>query len=161
MKKLSVFLLATLLVVFSAVLIASPKKKAETPAASSKENVVKPKKITAKELKELVYDYEANPDKWVFKGDKPCIIDFYADWCGPCKMIAPFLDELAEEYKGQIVIYKVDVDKEKELAKHFNIRSIPALLFVPLDGDPTMNAGAMPKADLEKQIKTVLLKKAS
>ena len=128
MKKLSVFLVATLLVVFSAVLIASPKKKAETPAASSKENVVKPKKITAKELKELVYDYEANPDKWVFKGDKPCIIDFYADWCGPCKMVGPVLEELDAE-NDQLTVVKVNVDNELDLASKYGVQSIPNMIF--------------------------------
>ena len=105
-----------------------------------------------------VFNYEANPDKWVFEGDKPVIIDFYADWCGPCKKIAPIMVELAEEYKDQIVIYKVDTDKERELAQVFAIKSIPSILFIPAEGQPQMTMGALPKAEFEKMVKTILLK---
>lgn len=104
-----------------------------------------------------VFNYEENPDKWVFKGDKPCIIDFYADWCGPCKKIAPIMAELAAEYKDQIVIYKVDTDKERELAQVFGIRSIPSILFCPAEGQPQMTMGALPKEQFEKMIKELLL----
>ena len=107
---------------------------------------------------ERVFNYEANPDKWVFEGDKPVIIDFYADWCGPCKKIAPIMVQLAEEYKDQIVIYKVDTEKERELAQVFAIKSIPSILFIPADGQPQMTMGALPKAEFEKMVKTILLK---
>ena len=102
-----------------------------------------------------VFNYEANKE-WKFEGDKPCIIDFYADWCGPCKMVAPILEELAEEYDGKLDIYKVDTEKEEELASVFGIRSIPSLLFVPKDGQPQMAMGALPKETLEKAFKDVL-----
>ena len=107
---------------------------------------------------ERVFNYEANPDKWVFEGDKPVIIDFYADWCGPCKKIAPIMVQLAEEYKDQIVIYKIDTEKERELAQVFAIKSIPSILFIPADGQPQMTMGALPKAEFEKMVKTILLK---
>jgi thioredoxin len=107
-----------------------------------------------------VFNYVESPDTWVYKGDKPCIIDFYADWCGPCKKIAPIMAQLAEEYKDQIVIYKVDTDKERELAQIFGIRSIPSILFCPAEGQPQMTMGALPKEEFEKMIKNLLLKPA-
>jgi len=107
-----------------------------------------------------VANYEENPEKWEYLGDKPCLIDFYADWCGPCKMVAPILEELAEEYKDEIYIYKIDTEKEQELSMAFGIRSIPTLLFCPMGEDPQMAAGALPKATLKEVIDEVLLKKA-
>lgn len=107
---------------------------------------------------ERVFNYEANPEKWTYLGDKPCIIDFYADWCGPCKKVAPIMSEFAEEYKDQIVVYKVDTDKQKELAQVFGIRSIPSILFCPTEGQPTMTMGALPKGEFQKIINDVLLK---
>lgn len=127
-------------------------------SASNKEKVG-PVKIGAAQMKSLIYDYVANPDQWVYKGDKPCIIDFYADWCGPCRLVAPILDDLADVYKDRIVVYKVDVDREKEIAAIFGIRSIPALLFVPVGGQPKMNEGALPKDVFIEQIETFLLAK--
>ncbi|HNY02941.1 MAG TPA: thioredoxin, partial [Bacteroidales bacterium] len=91
----------------------------------------------------------------------PCIIDFYADWCGPCKMVAPILEELAVEYKGKIDIYKIDTESEQELAGAFGIRSIPSMLFVPMTEQPQMSVGALPKDTLKKAINEVLLKEAN
>lgn len=105
-----------------------------------------------------VMDYEKNPTVWKYQGDKPCIIDFYADWCGPCKMVSPILEELAQEYKDQIYIYKVDTEAEMELSAVFGIRSIPSILFVPMDENPQMVNGALPKHNLEQIIKELLLK---
>lgn len=113
--------------------------------------------LTKAEFLEKVYNYEKNPDAWKYEGDKPAIVDFYATWCGPCKMIAPILEELAKEYDGKIVIYKIDTDKEKELASAFGIRSIPTLLFIPKSGDPQVAQGAMPKEGLKKAIDEFLL----
>lgn len=106
-----------------------------------------------------VYNYEQNQTEWVYEGNKPCIIDFYADWCGPCKKISPILQELAAEYKDDIVIYKINVDKEKELAAAFSIRSIPTILFVPAEGIPQLAQGALPREEFVKQIDTYLLGK--
>jgi len=92
-------------------------------------------------------------------GDKPAVIDFYADWCGPCRAIAPSLEELADEYDNVIYIYKINVDKEKELSALFGIRSIPSLLFIPMEEKPQMVTGAIPKSQLKEAIDTVLLKK--
>lgn len=115
--------------------------------------------LTKAEFLTKVADYEKNPDKWVYLGDKPCIVDFYADWCGPCKMISPILEELAAEYAGQIYIYKIDTEAEQQLAADFGIRSIPTLLFCPMEGAPQMAQGALPKDGFKKTIEEVLLKK--
>jgi len=106
-----------------------------------------------------VFNYEKNPEKWKYEGDKPCIIDFYADWCGPCKAVAPVLEELAGEYKNDIYIYKIDTEAEMELSAAFGIRSIPTLLFCPMDDAPQQATGALPKATLKRAINEILLKK--
>jgi thioredoxin len=113
--------------------------------------------LTKEDFLNKVMDYENNPKEWKYKGDKPAIIDFYASWCGPCKMLAPVLEELAKEYEGQIYIYKVDTEAEEELSRAFGIRSIPTMLFVPMNGQPMMTQGALPKAELDKIIKERLL----
>ncbi len=111
--------------------------------------------LTLDSFKEKVFDFENNKE-WNFVGDKPCIIDFYADWCGPCKVVAPVLEELSEEYDGKVDIYKVDTEKERDLASVFGIRSIPSILFVPMGAQPQMAAGALPKQDFVKAIESVL-----
>lgn len=115
--------------------------------------------LTKAEFLAKVANYEANPTEWKYLGDKPCIIDFYATWCGPCKAIAPVLEELAAEYGNDIYIYKVDVDKEEELAAAFSIRSVPTILFVPMSGAPQMAQGGLPKATFKQAIEEVLLVK--
>src|SRR4030042_4464466 len=100
--------------------------------------------LTNETFKQKVFNYDDNKD-WKFEGNKPCLIDFYADWCGPCKMVAPILEELSEEYNGKIDIYKVDTEQERTLASFFGIQSIPSLLFVPREGQPRMAMGALPK----------------
>ncbi len=112
--------------------------------------------LTKEEFKKKVFDYEKNKE-WKYEGTLPCIVDFYADWCGPCKMISPILVELAEEYDGKIVIYKVDTEAEQELAAAFGIRSIPSLLFVPMDGQPQMAVGALTKEGFKQAIDEVPL----
>ena len=119
---------------------------------------MKVQELTKTEFLKKVANYEASPNKWMYEGDKPCIVDFYATWCGPCKMLAPVLDELADEYAGQVDIYKVNVDEEEELAALFGIRSVPSLLFVPMNGTPQMAQGALPKKNLKEAIQNVLLK---
>lgn len=111
--------------------------------------------LTKETFIEKVFNYEENKD-WKFEGDKPCLIDFYADWCAPCKMVAPILEDLSKEYNGKLNIYKIDTEAEQELAGIFGIRSIPSLLFVPSDGQPQMAMGALPKETFEKAIKDVL-----
>ena len=106
-----------------------------------------------------VFNYEQNSDEWVYEGEKPCIIDFYADWCGPCKLIAPIMRELAAEYKDDIIFYKIDTDKERELAAVFGISSIPLILYVPMEGQPTADLGAKPKETMVELINLLLLSK--
>ena len=125
----------------------------------NKEKVMEPIHLTKAEFLQKVANYESNPNEWKYLGDKPCIIDFYAYWCSPCKMIAPILEDLAKEYAGQIYIYKVNTEQEQELAAAFGIRSIPSLLFVPMNGQPQMAMGALPKATFVEAIDDVLLNK--
>jgi len=106
-------------------------------------------------FKEKVFNFDLNKE-WKYEGKTPCMIDFYADWCGPCKMVAPVLEELQNEYGENIIIYKVNTEVEQELASIFGIQSIPSLLFVPLDGQPQMAMGALPKSTFEKAIADVL-----
>ncbi len=113
--------------------------------------------LTKQTFQEKVFNYEVNKE-WKFEGDLPCIIDFYADWCQPCKMVAPVLEELAEEYKGKINIYKVNTEAEQELAAAFGIQSIPSILFVPMGEQPQMAQGALPKESFKQVIEDVLLK---
>jgi thioredoxin len=110
--------------------------------------------LTKETFQEKVFKYETNKE-WKFEGDKPCIIDFYADWCGPCKMVAPVLEELAKEYEGKIDIYKINTEDQQELAAAFGIRSIPSVLFCPKDDKPQMSMGALPKESFVKAIKDV------
>lgn len=135
------------------------KNTDEQAQTENKEVSVKTIKLTKAEFLAKVTNYEANPNDWKYLGDKPAIIDFYADWCGPCKAIAPVLEELAADYAGEIYIYKIDTEKEQELAADFGIRSIPTLLFVPMKGDPQIVQGALPKETLEEAINSVLLNK--
>ncbi len=106
-----------------------------------------------------VWDFESNSQEWIYEGDVPCVIDFYADWCGPCKRVAPIMDDLAAKYEGKVKIYKINTDKEKQLSSAFGIRSIPAVLFVPMKGKPMMQTGALPKDQYIKIIEDELLNK--
>ena len=116
---------------------------------------IRDRHLTIETFKEKVFNFEENKE-WKYEGSVPCLIDFYADWCGPCKMVAPVLEELQKEYGDKIVIYKVDTEQERELAGMFGIQSIPSLLFVPVDEQPQMAMGALPKATFEKAISDVL-----
>lgn len=117
----------------------------------------KPIHINRAEFLEKVYNFEKNPAKWVYNGDKPAIIDFYADWCSPCKRVAPILDELAVKYGDKLIIYKIDTDAEQQLAQEFGISAIPTMMFIPMSGQPQMSQGALSREQLEDAIKSVLL----
>jgi thioredoxin len=119
---------------------------------------IKPVYLTTADFKQKIWDYDSNPQEFVYQGELPCVIDFYADWCRPCKMVAPIMDDLAEYYKGKVIIYKVNTDKERELASVFQVTSIPAILFTPMDGKPAMQPGALAKEDYIKIIDEFLLK---
>ncbi|OIP02672.1 MAG: thioredoxin [Bacteroidetes bacterium CG2_30_33_31] len=113
--------------------------------------------LNKKTFLEKVFNYEVNKE-WKYEGALPCIIDFYADWCGPCKMVAPILEELSSEFDGKINIYKINTEVEQELASAFGVRSIPSMLFCPTNGQPQMSVGALPKDSLIQAINDVLLK---
>ena len=147
-------------------LMACAQNKSQPAKAAQQEQNIKQEKeknmgvqnLTAALFKQNIMDYEKHPNDWVFQGERPVVIDFFATWCGPCKATAPIVEELAKEYAGKIDFYKVDVDQEEELAALFGIRSIPSLLFIPKDGKPQMQVGAMNKQQFEEQIKAHLLK---
>jgi thioredoxin len=122
--------------------------------------------LTKTEFLKLVMDYEKNPDVWSYQGEKPCIVDFYADWCGPCRITSPILEDLAKEYAGRINIYKIDIDKEQELAAVFGVQSIPTFLFCPVEGNPTISSGIANSREATRdmfiqQIEELLFKKTT
>lgn len=113
--------------------------------------------LTKEQFLRRIADYEKNPDSFRFLGSRPALIDFYAGWCGPCKMLAPVLEELSEEYAGRVDIYKVDVEQEEELAALFRVRSIPTLVYIPMDGQIRVTQGAVGKPQLKEAIENILL----
>ena len=124
--------------------------------AAMEKPTIKVVHITKADFLKKVYDFEKNPDEWKYLGSQQAIVDFYADWCGPCRQLSPVLDELAKEYSGKLTIYKVNVDNERGLATFFGIRSIPTLLFIPMKGKPQRSLGALSKTELKGIIKDVL-----
>lgn len=131
----------------------------KTKDAIKSDNELATKYLSTEDFKKKIMNYDEHPQEWVFEGNRPAIIDFYATWCGPCKMTAPIIERLARKYKGQIDFYKVDIDQERELAQIFGIRSIPTFLFIPMKGQPTAQMGAMQLADFEETIESELLGK--
>ena len=113
--------------------------------------------LTTEQFKEKIFDYTKEKD-WKYKGDKPCVVDFYTTWCGPCKRLAPIMDTLSHLYKDQVVFYKVDTEKERELAYVFQISSIPQVLYVPMEGKPWLLKGLYPQENIEEIIQTYLCK---
>ncbi len=171
MKKLIIILGVVMVTggIFAATMVMgerSDKENLNSESVKTEKNIVSIKTKTEKktEMEHLtketflkkVFDFETNKE-WKYEGDLPCVIDFYADWCGPCKMVAPILEELSKEYDGKIHIYKIDTEAEQELAGAFGIRSIPSMLFCPKEGQPQMAVGALPKKTIEKAIKEILL----
>lgn len=157
MNKTILFFLALMLVTTTACGRGNSNNnpvKEETMATEGNGKVIH---LTKADFLAKVYNFEKNPKEWKYEGDKPAIVDFYATWCGPCKALAPVLEELAKEYAGKVYIYKIDVDKEEELAGAFGIRSIPTLLWIPQSGKPTVTQGALPKPELKKMIDDTLL----
>ena len=129
-----------------------------TANAQEKNKESKVKHLTYKEFLSKVWDFEKDPTTFNYKGKLPAIVDFYADWCGPCRRVAPIMEKLAEEYDGKLIIYKVNTQNEPDLAKAFQIRSIPSVLFIPVEGQPMMQVGAMPEDAYRKVIVEQLLK---
>ena len=129
-----------------------------TATAQENKTESKVKHLTYNEFKKLVWDFEENPNTFVYKGKLPAVIDFYADWCGPCRRVAPIMERMAEDYDGKLLVYKINVQYETELAKAFQIRSIPTVLFIPVEGQPMMQVGAMPEEGYRKVVVEQLLK---
>ena len=125
--------------------------------SDSKEDHANTIQMTTADFLKVVFDYESNPEEWIYLGDKPALIDFYADWCAPCKIVAPILEELAGVYAGEIYVYKVDTERERELAAVFGITAIPSLLLIPMDEFPQMIRGAQPREVLVELIEEFLL----
>jgi len=113
------------------------------------------KVLTNDSFRKTIFDYDLNKE-WKYKGQGPAIIDFYADWCPPCRQLSPLVEEIAREYSGKIDVYKVDTDKEKILAQNLGITNLPTLLFIPADGDPQITMGALPRESLVKAINEIL-----
>lgn len=161
MKAKSITFFLSLFLVFVGVTACNGKQansnQSQESAVVAKDGSA-PIHLTKADFLKKVDNYEADSKNWKYLGDKPAIIDFYADWCGPCRLVAPLLDELAKEYAGKIVVYKVNVDKESGLANDFAIRSIPTIWFVPMKGKPQVVQGALSKEQLKNYIDTVLLK---
>lgn len=156
MRKLKdLFMISVVLLLVSCSMSAKSDKSETGNAVAQGEVVV----LNKADFLTKVYNYEKNQTEWVYEGNKPCIVDFYADWCGPCKKVSPILKELAGEYKNDIIVYKINVDNEKELAAAFGIQSIPTLLFIPAKGKPQIAQGALSKEQFVEQINSFLLGK--
>jgi thioredoxin 1 len=154
MKKISVIAFISSILILSACNSIGGNKNEGTSAESVEGTVTR---MNTEMFKKLVWDFQKNPAEFIFSGDQPVVIDFYADWCRPCKMVAPIMEDLAKEYKGKVRIYKVNTDEEAELSRLFNIRSIPAILYVPKNGKPQMSVGLSGKETYVKTIQDLLL----
>ncbi len=157
MKKISVLMLSIVFVSFTAIACNSLSGNADNRVSAEEESKSKVEYLTYETFKEKVWDFETNPETWVYQGNEPAIIDFYADWCRPCRMVAPILDELSLDYDGKVKIYKIDTQVERQLAQIFQISSIPAFLYVPMEGQPQMDKGLKDKATFVSIINNVLL----
>jgi thioredoxin 1 len=151
MRKLFLFSIIIISVVFNNCTAGNPENK--TKEASSGTEVMQ---LTNESFKKIIYNYDENK-VWKYEGSKPAIIDFYADWCPPCRKLSPLVEEIAKEYNGKIAVYKVNTDKEKELTQKLGISNLPTLLYIPANGKPSVTLGAIPKEVLVKTIKELLL----
>ena len=129
-----------------------------TACAQEKKDETKAQHLTYKEFLSKVWNFESSPNTFVYKGKLPAVIDFYADWCGPCRRVAPIMEKMAKEYDGKLLVYKVNVDQEKDLSSVFNVTSIPMVLFIPMEGQPMKQVGALPEEGYRKVIEEQLLK---
>ena len=154
MKKNIILVAVGLVLLLSNCNAGTPAKPASNATSVSGSVIV----LTNAEFKQKVFNYEVNKE-WKFEGKLPVIIDFYADWCGPCKLLSPRVEEIAKEYAGKIIVYKVNTDKEQLLSQNMGIQSLPTLLFIPVKGKPQATMGALPKETLVKAIREVLLVK--
>jgi thioredoxin len=158
MNKL-IFLSTGLVLLFSSCQSRAEKGNKSTAVVTSvPENSGPVKILTTQGFKDKVFNYSANKE-WKYEGNLPAIIDFYADWCGPCRTLSPRVEEIAKQYDGKILVYKVNVDNERELAQFLGIQSIPTLLFIPVNGQPRATMGAIPKETLQKAVNDILLGK--
>lgn len=146
-------------VIVAAALLAGLTVRAQGGSDTQKQKNMEAIELNAAEFRKQIYDYEKNPEGWKYEGDQPAVIDFYATWCGPCKMMAPVMETLAAEYAGKVKVYKVDVDKEQRLAALFGVRSIPTFIFIPRGGNPQHATGAMGIDQMRKIIDGTLLGK--
>lgn len=126
--------------------------------AQEKKDESKVKQLTYNEFQKKIWNFEDNPNTFIYKGKLPAVIDFYADWCGPCRRVAPIMERLAEEFDGKLLVYKINVDQEKDLASAFQVKSIPMVLFIPMEGQPMMQVGAMQEAEYKKVVVEQLIK---
>ncbi|MDX1283991.1 MAG: thioredoxin domain-containing protein [Draconibacterium sp.] len=140
-KVFTLVIAATMLLSFNISQAKTESNNAGKPAETVSQKDKAAVQMTKAMFLEQVWDYENSPKEWKFKGDKPALIDFYADWCGPCRTAAPILEEVAKEYKGKVAVYKIDTQVERELAAVFGVRGIPAFLYIPMEGKPTMTSG--------------------
>ena len=129
-----------------------------TASAQEKKEESKVKHLTYNEFLKKVWDFEKNPNTFIYKGELPAVVDFYADWCGPCRRVAPIMEKLAEEYDGKLLVYKVNTDQERGLSAAFQVKSIPMVLFIPLEGQPMMQVGALPEEGYRKVVEEQLIK---
>lgn len=154
MKKISFITFVSTILILSSCNSIGGNNEPGNPTENVEGTVIR---MNTEMFKKLVWDFQKSPADFVFNGDQPCVIDFYADWCRPCKMVAPIMEELAKQYKGKVVFYKVNTDQERELSQTFNIRSIPAILYVPKNGKPQMSVGLSGKETYIKTIQDLLL----
>lgn len=164
MRRLGIFVLALSLNLGLTACDSNAAEKSTTPENEEKSIVAEENNTEAsvvylneESFRNLVWNYNTNPDDWVYEGELPAVIDFYADWCGPCKRVAPIMDKLANEYAGKVIIYKVDTDANRELSSVFGIRSIPSVLFIPKNGKPAMQPGAMQEEQYKQIIEEFVL----